>query len=111
MVIRFANPDRSRSEELACWTRRAFPARLDSLSPAMPHFTRVAVKKVGRHNSLCLFVSIPGRSCSVYVCRRMQQNYTAEITLSSQLHLRFHLCNGEKRIVMSPGTFVADTTV
>jgi len=41
----------------------------------------------------------------------MQQNYTAEITLSSQLHLRFHLCNGEKRIVMSPGTFVADTTV
>ena len=67
----------------ACVTRRAFPASFDSLSPAMPHFNRVTVQKVRRHNSLCLFVSILGCPCSVYVCRRMQQNYTAEFARSS----------------------------
>src|SRR5678815_958383 len=69
----------------ACVTRRAFPAGFNLLSPAMPHFHRVAVQEVRRRNSLCLFVSIPERPCSVYVCRRMQQNYTAESALFSRL--------------------------
>lgn len=69
----------------ACVTRRAFPAGFNLLSPAMPHFHRVAVQEVRRRNSLCLFVSIPERPCSVYACRRMQQNYTAESALFSRL--------------------------
>lgn len=69
----------------ACVIHRAFPAGFDSLSPAMPHFNRVTVQEVRRRNSLCLFVSIPERPCSVYACRRMQQNYTAESALSSRL--------------------------